>query len=141
MENGMLVELRGRSGRRDRLLFACQATVSTFVILMTTVSCSKRDMPQPPAGIFGSWFSGSVTDSVNTQLVEPDEEQPRVQRERPKTSGSRKVAVMHAPKQTGKSVSRHAAKKASTPPRLDAQKEEQLFQEFLEWRMRQKHLP
>ena len=43
----MLVELRERIGRRDRLLFTC-ATVPTFIILMTTVSCSTPGpgMPQ-----------------------------------------------------------------------------------------------
>jgi hypothetical protein len=103
MEIGMLVELRDRVGRRDRLLFTC-ATVPTFIILMTTVSCSTPgpEMPQRRAGI--------------------------VEREQPKPTASPKVATVNAPK----------AKKANTPPRLDAQKEQQLFQEFLEWRERQK---
>jgi len=30
------------------------------------------------------------------------------------------------------------AKKTNTPPRVDAQEEQQLFQEFLEWRKRKK---
>jgi hypothetical protein len=63
-----------------------------------------------------------------------DMPQPRariVEREQPRTSASPKVATVNAPK----------AKKANTPPRLDAQKEQQLFQEFLEWRKRQKDLP
>jgi hypothetical protein len=55
-----------------------------------------------------------------------DEEQPEVRREQPKTSTSPKVATAPAPK----------AKKANTPPRLAAQKEQQLYQEFLEWRNR-----
>ena len=42
----MLVELRERVGRRVRLLFAC-ATVPTFVILMTTVSCSTLGPEMP----------------------------------------------------------------------------------------------
>jgi hypothetical protein len=37
-----------------------------------------------------------------------------------------KVATVPVPK----------AKKANTAPRLDAQKEQQLYQEFLEWRNR-----
>jgi len=53
--------------------------------------------------------------------------------------------VVQGPKSTGKSASRPASqkasvplsKKASTPPRTDAQREQQLFQEFLEWRKRQ----
>jgi len=102
-------------------------------------------MPQPTPGILDQWFSGPVSDPANTQLIQPDEELPRVQRERPKTSASRKVAVVQGPKSTGKSASRPASqkasvplsKKASTPPRTDAQREQQLFQEFLEWRKRQ----
>jgi hypothetical protein len=99
----MLVELRDRVGRRARLLFTC-ATVPTFIILMTTVSCSTSgpEMPQRRAGI--------------------------VERAQPKPTASPKVATVNAPKE----------KKANTPPRPDAQEEQQLFQEFLEWRKRQK---
>ena len=102
----MLVDLRERFGRRDRLLFTC-ATVPTFIILMTTVSCSTSgpEMPQRRAGI--------------------------VERAQPRPTASPKVATVNAPK----------AKKASTPPRLDVQREKQLFEEFLEWRKRQKNLP
>jgi hypothetical protein len=39
------------------------------------------------------------------------------------------------------SVSGRASKKAKTPPRPDAQREQQLFQEFLEWQKHQKDLP
>ncbi len=56
-----------------------------------------------------------------------DEGQPIVSREQPETSTSPKVATVPAPK----------VKKANTPPRVDAQKEQQLYQEFLEWRNRQ----
>ena len=110
MENGILVELRERTRRRDRLLFACKATVSALMILVTTVSCSTptADKPKPRGGI--------------------------VERQQPRTSASPKVTTVHAPKAT--SVSRPGLKKANTPPRLDAQKEEQLYQEFLEWRKR-----
>ena len=89
----MLVEFRGRVGRRDRLLFTC-ATVPTFIILMTTVSCSTLG-PQMPH------------------------------------TASPKVATVNAPK----------AKKTNTPPRVDAQEEQQLFQEFLEWRKSRKDQP
>jgi hypothetical protein len=64
---------------------------------------------------------------ANQQSDQRDEEQPKVRREPPKTSTSPKVAMVPAPK----------AKKANTPPRLDAQREQQLYQEFLEWRNRQ----
>ena len=107
----MLVDLRERVGRRDSLLFSCKATVSTLMILVTTVSCSTptADKPQPRSGI--------------------------VEREQPRTSASPKVARVHTPKAT--SVPRPAVKKANTP-QLDAQREQQLYQEFLEWRSRQK---
>jgi hypothetical protein len=49
----------------------------------------------------------------------------------PRPTATPKVAMVNAPK----------AKKASTPPRLDAQRERQLFEEFLEWRKRQKDQP
>jgi hypothetical protein len=71
MEIGMLVKLRERVGRRDRLLFT-YATVPTFIILMTTVSCSRPDMPQPHAGI--------------------------IDREQPRTATSPKVATVDTPK-------------------------------------------
>ena len=102
----MLVELRERVGRRDRLLFTF-ATVPTFIILMTTVSCSTSDpeMPQGRAGI--------------------------VERAQLRPTASPKVATVNAPK----------AKKTNTPPKVDAQEEQQLFQEFLEWRKRKKDQP
>ena len=107
----MLVELRERTRRRDRLLFACKATVSALMILVTTVSCSTptADMPKPRGGI--------------------------VERQQPRTSASPKVATVQTPKPT--SVSRPASKKANTPPEPHTQKDQQLFQEFqefLEWR-------
>jgi len=64
--------------------------------------------------------------SASQQLDQRDEGQPEVRGEQPKSSASPKVATVPAPK----------AKKANTPPRLAAQKEQQLYQEFLEW---QKH--
>ena len=72
------------------------------------------------------WFSFPWTDSTSPQSDQRNEGQPKIRREQPKTSTSSKVATVPAPK----------AKKANTPPRLDAQKEEQLYQEFLEWRKR-----
>jgi hypothetical protein len=82
MEIGMLVELRERVGRRDRLLFTF-ATVPTFIILMTTVSCSTLGPEMPH-------------------------------------TASPKVATVNAPK----------AKKANTPPRVDAQEEQSSFKNF-----------
>ena len=135
----MLVDLRGRSGRRNRLLVTCQAMVSTLVILLTTVSCSRPDMPEPRVGIFEPSFSRPVVETANRPLVQRDKGQPKVQREQPRTAASPKVATVHAPKAT--SVSRPTSKKAATPPRLNAQREKELFEEFLEWRKRQKGLP
>jgi hypothetical protein len=96
-------------------------------------------MPEPRVGIFGPLFSSPAIDTADQQVVR-DKGQPKVQRVQPRTSASAKVATVHAPKATGASVSRPASKKASTPQRVNTQREEQLFQEFLEWRKRQKNL-
>jgi len=70
-------------------------------------------------GQFGYWPGGATQ-----QPDQPDEEQPKPRREQPRSATPPKVAT--APK----------AKKPSPPPRLAAQKEQQLYQEFLEWRNR-----
>jgi hypothetical protein len=90
---------------------------------MTTVSCTTLDECLPT-------FSLPGTDTPNQQLAQRDEEQPKARREQPKNSASPKVATVSAPK----------AKKASTPPQPDAQRERQLFQEFLQWKNRQRDL-
>ena len=138
----MLIDLRGPGGRRDRLLFTCQATVPTLIILITTVSCSGpgADRPPPSLGII-ELFSGGVTEPRKQQLVQRDEAPPKVRHEQPKASASPKAATEDAPKATSQSVPRPASKKANTPPPLDAQREQQLYQEFLEWRSRQKDQP
>jgi len=59
----------------------------------------------PPIAEIVERFSG--TDAPKERLVQPDEAQSKVRRT--------------------------ASKKASTPPKTDAQKDEQLYQEFLEW--------
>ena len=79
---------------------------------------------QSPLG-YGQDQSGYGQGVANQQPDQGDEEQPIVRREQPKASPSPKVAVP-APK----------AKKPSPPPRLAAQKEQQLYQEYLEWRNR-----
>ncbi len=86
----MIVELRGRS---DRLLVTCQAMVPTLVILMTTVSCSRPDMPEPRVGIFEPLFSSPVIDTANRPVVQRDKGQPKVQRGQPRTAASPKVAT------------------------------------------------
>ena len=117
-------------GRRDRLLFICQATAPALIILMTTVSCAVpgADVPPPSVGIV-ELFTGGVTEAPNQQSVQQDEAQPRVRRGQPK------AAKEQAPKTTSRSASLPASKKASTP---DTQKEQQLYQEFLEWRKNQR---
>jgi hypothetical protein len=88
-----------------------------------------QDQPGYRQGQPGYWQGqpgyeqGGASASISDQR---DEEQPKVQREQPQSSPLPKVAANPAPK----------VKKASTPPRLDAQKEQQLYQEFLEWRNR-----
>jgi hypothetical protein len=134
----MLVELRGRSGWRDRFIFTCKTSVPILVILMTTVGCARPDLPEPLAGLFEP-PSSAVTDVANRQVVQQDKGQPKVQREQPRPSGSPKVAAEAAPK--GASGSRQPSKKANNPPRPDAQEEQQLYQEFLEWRRRQQDQP
>jgi hypothetical protein len=67
--------------------------------------------------------------------------QPKVRHGRPKSSASPK-ATEDAPKATSRSVPRPTSEKANTTPPLDAQRErQQLYQEFLEWRSRQKDKP
>jgi len=89
--------------------------------------------------MFEPLFSRPVVETANRPLVQRDKGQPKVQREQPRTSASPKVATVHAPKAT--SVSRPTSKKAATPPRLDTRREQRLFQEFMEWRKRQRNPP
>lgn len=95
----MLVDLRMRGRRRDRLPFTGLAAVPTLIILMATVSCSTPDRPQPPAGIVQREpsFPGRVTDAPNWELAQRGAGQQRVRREQPRTSASPKVATVHAP--------------------------------------------
>ena len=126
MENGMLVDLRRWYVRRDRLLCTSQATVPTLVIFLTTVSCSTPGIDEREP-----LFSVPLSDAANPQSTQKDEGQPKIRRAQPKTSAPPKVAKVNAPK----------AKKANTTEQLDAQREQQLYQEFLEWQKRQKDLP
>jgi hypothetical protein len=105
-------------------------------------------MPQPYVEIVEpELFSAPVMEAPRRKLVQGDEAHPKSRREQPKTPAlrkvatSRKIATEHAPSTTSPAVSGRAAKKAKTPSRPDAQEDEQLFQEFLEWRRRQTDLP
>jgi hypothetical protein len=129
----MLVDLRRRDTTRDRLLLTCRATLPALIVLMTTVSWATPDMPQPGTEIVEREpsFPSHVSAAASPQLVEPREAQPKVRRAQPGTSASPKVATVHTPKATTGSATRPTLKKANTPPRIDAQKE-QLFRDFQE---------
>jgi hypothetical protein len=98
-------------GRRNRLLIVSQVAVPALIILITTVSCSEHraDLPAPVADIV-DLFSGTETP-------------------KPKLAQREKAQAKTSPP---------AAKKANAAPTPDAQKEKQLYQEFLEWRKSQK---
>jgi hypothetical protein len=87
----------------------------------------------PPPNIV-ELFTGGVTEAPNQQSAQQDEAQPKARRGQPKASTSPKVAKEQAPKVASQSASRPPSKKAST----EAQKEQQLYREFLEWRKTQK---
>lgn len=130
----MLLDLLG--SRRGRVLFICQATVGALTILITTVSCSGPgfDIAPPSIGIV-ELFTDGAAEAPNQQLDQQDEAQPKVRRRQPKASTSPKVAKEQAPKAASQSASRPASKKAST---LDEKREQQLYQQFLEWRRSQR---
>jgi hypothetical protein len=131
--NGMRFDLQG--GRRNRILISSGATIPALIIFISTVSCSgpRADLPLPIAEIV-ELFSGTETPR---HLVQQNEAQSKVRRVQPKASTS-KAPTENAPKATSQSVAPPAAKKANRSPASDAQSEQQLFQEFLEWRKRQK---
>jgi hypothetical protein len=93
-------------GGRNRVLIISQAMVPAVIILVTTVSCSgpPTDLPAPIAEIVDA-FSG--TETPKQQLVQRKEAEPKVRRP--------------------------ATKKASPLPTAEAQREQELYQEFLEW--------
>jgi len=128
----MFLDLPG--GRRDRLLFICQATLPALAILVTTVSCSGpgADMPAPAAGIV-ELFTGGPSEAPNQQAAQQDEAKPKAQRKQPKGSTSPKVATEQAPQTASRSAPRPSSKKASTQSESE-QSDQQLYQEFLEWR-------
>jgi hypothetical protein len=131
----MLLDLRGRCGRRDRRLFTYRATVLTPIVLLTTVSCSTlpADIQQPLLGFAEcDLFSGLVTEDPRQQVLQQEE---KVRREQPSTSAT--PATVRAPNATSRPGSGDASKKANTPSRSDVERERRLFKEFLEWRGRQ----
>jgi len=124
----MLLDLRGRCGRKDRRFFTYPATILSPMVLLTTVSCSTLSVDLAECDL----SSGLVTEE---QVLPPREQQhPKVRREQASTSATPKVTPVRASNATSPSGSGDAPKKASTPPRGDVQKERELFKEFLEWR-------
>jgi hypothetical protein len=132
MGTGMLLDVRGRCGRRDRRFFNFQALL-TPIVLLTTVSCSTL-----PANILAfdecDLFSGLVTQE---QVLPRAAAASKARRDQPSTSATPKVVPVRATNATSRPGSGDAPKKASTPPRRETQGEQQLFYEFLEWRNRQ----
>ena len=138
----MLLDLRRRCGRRDRRFFNYQATILIPMVLLTTAGCSTL-----PVDILAfdecDLSSGLVTEEqvlpreLITSKVRREEVSPKSRREQPSTSATPKVVPVRASNATSRSGSGDASKKANTPPRLDVRNEQQLFNEFLEWRNRQ----
>ena len=124
----MLLDLRGRCGRKDRRFFTYRATILTPMVLLTTVSCSTLSIDLAECDL----SSGIVTEE---QVLPPRAAPPpKVRREQASTSATPKVTPVRASNATSQPGSGDAPKKASTPPRRDVQKERELFKEFLEWR-------
>jgi len=100
-------------------------------------------MPEPPYRIVERIlpFSSRLSDEENRQLVQPlSDVKPNLQQEQHRTSSPPKVAKVHAPDTSSASAPRPASGKKNPPPLRDRDKE-QLFQQFLEWRKRQTHVP
>jgi hypothetical protein len=127
----MLLDLRGRCGRKDRRFFTYRATILTPMVLLTTVSCSTLSIDLAECDL----SSGLVTE----EQVLPLRTEPRlkVRREQASTSATPKVTPVRASNAASPSGSGDAPKKTSTPPRRDVQKEQRLFNEFLDWRRQQ----
>jgi len=138
----MRVDLRTQSAGRSRLGSMCQATVPTLMILVTLVSCSRpvANMREPgyramPPEL--SFFS-RLTVGENQQLTQRTVDEQSVHRaEQHRISPRPTVAKVHAPDTVTAPASRQ---RTNTPPLLNRDKE-QLFEQFLEWRRRQKDIP
>jgi hypothetical protein len=82
--------------------------------------------------------SGLVTEE---QVLPPREApRPKIRREQASTSATPKVTPVRASNTTSQSGSSDAPKKTNTPPLGGAQKERELFNEFLDWRRQQRGL-
>jgi hypothetical protein len=137
MGNGMFLDLRGRRGRTDRRFFNYRATVLIPMVLLTTVSCSTL-----PIDILAfdecDLSSGIVTEEQVLQVAPSKVRRSKYLRRfdaSSPASATPKVVPVRATNATSRSGSGDASKKANTPPRLDVRNEQQLFNEFLEWRI------
>jgi hypothetical protein len=141
----MRVDLRTRGTVRSRLRLTCQATALTLMIQVTFPSCSRPIASMPESGYRVvpselSFFS-RLTDGENQQLAQRRVDEQSVHRaEQHRALPRPKVAKVHAPDAATAPVSRRDLLRANTPPLLDREKE-QLFEQFLEWRSRQKDIP
>ncbi len=141
----MRVDFRTQSAGKSRLRSTCQATIPTLMILMTLVSCSRptANMPEPGYRVMPPELSlfSRLTDGESQQLTQRKVDEQSVHRaEQHRISPRPKVAKVHAPDTATAPASRHDVQRANTPPLLDREKE-QLFEQFLEWRSRQKDIP
>ena len=100
-------------------------------------------MPEPSYRVVQpelSFFS-RLTDGDNQQLAQRRVDEQSVHRaEQHRALPRPKVAKVHAPDTATAPASRRDLQRANTPPLLDREKE-QLFEQFLEWRGRQKDIP
>jgi hypothetical protein len=86
-------------------------------------------------------FFSRLTDGENQQLAQRRvDEQSAHRAGQHRISPRPKIANVHAPDTATAPASRHDLQRGNTPPLLDREKE-QLFQQFPEWRSRQKDIP
>src|SRR5262249_3243430 len=137
--------LRAQHTGRSCLRLVYQATVLTLMILMTLVSCARpmANMPEPGYRVVPpelSFFS-RLTLGENQPLAQRRVDEQSIDRAgQHRISPRPKVANVYAPDTAAAPASRRNLQRANTPPMLDREKE-QLFQQFLEWRRRQKDIP
>jgi hypothetical protein len=100
------------------------------VVLLTTVSCSTLSIDLAECDL----SSGIVTE----EQVLPPREEPRSKARREQASTSATPKATKASNTTNGSGSGDAPKKkAGTSPKTEVQKEQRLFNEFLDWRKSQ----
>jgi hypothetical protein len=101
------------------------------------------NMPEPGYRVMPpelSFFS-RLTDGENQQLAQRMVDEQSVRRAEQHGIPPRpKVAKVHAPDTASAPASRRDLTRTNAPPLLDREKE-QLFEQFLEWRSRQKDIP